>query len=59
MEGIVVSENETLVILDEEEVRLIRAYRKMTSERQKEFTDDLKHLLRMQEHAHDSQNCNA
>ena len=53
------SENETLVILDEEEVRLIRAYRKMTSERQKEVTDDLKHLLRMQEHAHDSQNCNA
>ena len=53
------SENETLVILDEEEVRLIRAYRKMTSERQKEFTDDLKHLLRMQEHARDSQNCNA
>ncbi len=53
------SENETLVILDEEEVRLLRAYRKMTAEHQKEFTDDLKHLLRMQEHARDLQNCNA
>lgn len=59
MEGRVVSENETLVILDEEEVRLLRAYRKMTAEHQKEFTDDLKHLLRMQEHARDLQNCNA
>ena len=53
------TENETFVTLTEEEVRLLRAYRKMAAERQKEFTDDLKHLLHTQEHAPDSQYCNA
>lgn len=46
------NENETFVTLTEEEVRLVRAYRKMTAEQQKEFTDDLKHLLHTQERAH-------
>ena len=45
--------------LTDEEMRLIRAYRKMTAERQREFTNDLTHLLHTQEHAHDLQEYSA
>ena len=45
--------------LTDEEVRLIRAFRKMTSERQNEFTNDLTRLLHTQEHAHGLQEYNA
>ena len=53
-------EAETLIadITDEEE-RLIRAFRKMTAERQNEFTNDLMRLLHTQEHVHDLQECSA
>lgn len=53
-------EAETLIAdLTGEEVRLIRAFRKMTSERQNEFTNDLTRLLHMQEHEHDLQEYSA
>jgi hypothetical protein len=45
--------------LTDEEVRLIRAFRKMTSGRQNEFTSDLTRLLHTQEHEHDLQECSA
>lgn len=53
-------EAETLIAdLTDEEERLIRAFRKMTSGRQNEFTNDLTRLLHTQEHEHDLQECSA
>ena len=53
-------EAESLIAdLTDEEVRLIRAFRKMTTERQNGFTNDLMRLLHTQEHVHDLQECSA
>lgn len=45
--------------LTDEEIRLLRAFRKMTPERQERFTTDLMRLLHTQEHAHDLPDCSA
>lgn len=53
------TEKEARNLYGDEEIRLLRAFRKMTSEQKNQFITDLMHLLHTQEHAHDLQDCNA
>ena len=51
------TESNTYEMLSNEEIRLLRAFDRMTAEQQKELMDYLLHLLRMQEHAPDLPLC--